>query len=92
MALPAGEHWGRDTVIAGLLKETGRVDEAIALLRSSTASRAPLELAKILTKQGPPRRSPRRSPPPHPPNASRKSGPDPTPDAAPSTDHQHITR
>jgi len=35
MALPAEEHWDRDTVIAGLLKETGRVDEAIHQARGT---------------------------------------------------------
>jgi tetratricopeptide (TPR) repeat protein len=54
MALPAEEYRDRDTTIAGLLEEAGRVDEAIALLRSSAESRAPRELADLLIRQGRP--------------------------------------
>ncbi|MEU6749197.1 tetratricopeptide repeat protein [Spirillospora sp. NPDC046719] len=54
VALPAEEYCGRDTTIAGLLEEAGRVDEAIALLRSSAESQAPRELADLLIRQGRP--------------------------------------
>lgn len=54
VTLPPEEHWDKDTTIAGLLEEAGRVDEAIALLRSSAESGAPLELAELLIRQGQP--------------------------------------
>lgn len=54
MALPAEEYWDRDTTIAWLWEEVGRVDEAIALLRSSAESQAPRALAELLIRQGRP--------------------------------------
>ncbi|MFI6038479.1 hypothetical protein ACIBBD_30950 [Streptomyces sp. NPDC051315] len=54
MALSPEECWDRDGTIARLLEKVGRVDEALALLRSSAGSQAPQELANLLIRQGRP--------------------------------------
>ncbi|MEW2490601.1 tetratricopeptide repeat protein [Streptomyces sp. NPDC048411] len=48
------EEYNRDVMLASLLEEAGRVDEALAVLRSSAASDGRCALAEFLIRQGRP--------------------------------------